>query len=187
MKINRVTVCAVAVMGGLAVAPVTLLTLVPSAARAQATVKVPEAKLTLVVPTGYQLKKGKDIPGLNKDIVFVCQGPKTDGFVTNANLVLQPAPPGTKADVPSAIQLGSGIKRTQSAYKEVDSGLLTIDGEKAAFHSSTFTVQNHVVHLKQVLVLRGGQMYVLSFGAIASAYAKQVVAFDKMLASIKWL
>lgn len=159
----------------------------PVAACAQTTVNVPEAHLAFVLPAGYQLKTGKALAGMNKQIVFVCQGPKTDGFFTNANLVIQPAPQGVTVSAASALALGSQMKKSLPNYKEVDSGLLNVGGEKAAFHSSTFVVQNHPVHLKQVLLLRGGQMYILSFGSVVPAYSKQVGAFDKMLGSVKWL
>ena len=187
MKNMRLFICGAsmtAVFGSFAVLPAPLIL---PAAHAQAVVKMPEAKMAFVPIAGYRLIARKDLPAQAQQALFAYVGPSTGGFASNVNLVMQTATPGIKADVPSAEQLGDILKKSNATYKKVGTGALTIGGEKGAFVMGTFMVQTHAVQAKQVLVVHAGQQYVITFSAATSVFAKQVGAFDKMIASLKWL
>ena len=140
------------------------------------------AKLSVAPIPGYKKAPATQ----DKRATFVYVGPKVGKFVSNVNLVTQPAPPGLTADVKAAESLGEGIKRAFPQYKKLGTGTLTVGGEKAAFISGAFSGKGVSVSNKQVIVVHGGQGYIFTFTADAAAYPKQVAAFDKMVQSVKW-
>jgi len=183
MKIFRsLTVCAAFVTLGL---PSSLLVRMP-AAHAQAVVQVPEAKISLVAPTGYRKMERKDLPPQAQQAVLVYYGPVTDKFATNINLTIHPVPPGIKADAEAAGHLGDSIKETDPTYKQIATSTLAVNGEKGAYLVCSFTLQKRALQAKQVIFVHNGRAYDFCFMASPSAYAKQVGAFDKMVASVKW-
>lgn len=186
MKYSPVFVCAL--VAACAAAP---FAVPPAFAQAPAAaggvVKMPAAHLSFVPPTGYRMIPHKDLPPQAQQALFAYVGPSTGGFASNVNLVMQAAQPGVKADVPSAEQLGIILKKSNPTYKKVGTGPAAVGGEKGAFVTGTFMVQTHSVQAKQVLIVHGGQQYVLTFSTDTSVFAKQVGAFDKMVASVKWL
>ena len=53
--------------------------------------------------------------------------------------------------------------------------------------SGTFAAKGFTIQNKQVIVVHGGTGYIFTFTADPAAFNKQVGAFDKMVASVKWM
>ncbi len=160
------------------------------AAWAQAPVKVPEAKITLVPPTGYTKMDRSKLPPAAQRAVVIYSGPTVSGFTSNMNVTLHTVPPGTKATPEAARHLGDSVKQANPSYKQVAVGSITVNGEKGAYLVFSFSLQNRLqnrpMQSKQVIFVRNGQAYDFCFLAASSAYAKQIAGFDKSVNSVKW-
>ena len=144
-----------------------------------------QAKLSLSPISGYKEQKAKT--GQAQQAVFVYIGPVSGKFASNVNLMTQAAPPGLKADAASAESLAKGLKGVYPTYKKVGTGTLMVGGDKAAYVSGTFAAKGFTIQNKQVIVVHGGTGYIFTFTADPAAFNKQVGAFDKMVASVKWM
>lgn len=149
-------------------------------------VAVAEAGLSVASPPGYRFIARKDLPAGLQPAVFVFVGPTTGQVATNINLVVQNNQPPAKADAAAAEQLGDTIKKSEPVYKKDGTGTLTVGGEKAAYLLGTYAFPKAPMQNKQVLVIHNNKQYVFTFTCAFSVFAKQVGAFDAMLASLKW-
>ncbi len=149
-------------------------------------VVVAEAGLSVAAPPGYRFIARKELPASLQPAVFVFVGPTTGQVATNINLVVQNNQPPAKADTAAAEQLGDTLKKSEPVYKKDGTGTLTVGGEKAAYLLGTYAFPKAPMQNKQVLVIHNNKQYVFTFTCAASVFAKQVGAFDALLASLKW-
>lgn len=149
---------------------------------AQATVHIPEAGISFIPPAGYQRAK------VASGTVFRYSGAAAKRISSGFNLAKNPALPGEKINKETADRMVGVLKKLQPSYKKVATGTLTVAGEPAAFVSGTLSpYTGKIMEVKQVFLTHKGQVYNFTFSAHPSVFNKQVVAFDTMLTTVKWL
>lgn len=168
--------CAAAALG---IAAFTSLVRLPYA---PAVVQIPEAGISFVPPAGYEREK------VTFGAVFSYSGMAAKGVSCRFNLAKNPALPGEKIDLATAEKMVGVLQKLHRSYEKTATGTLTVAGEPAAFVSGTLTIYGgEKMHVKQVFMTHKGQVYNFTFSADPPAFNEQVVAFDQMLTTIKWL
>lgn len=171
-------------------ASLVVLVSLPRVARAQMMVKVPEAGLTLQVPTGSTIVTRqtpgaltKHSPGWVMDVI----GPTEAGFRTNFNLRTGVAQPGAAYSLSSASKMSGQFRQGYPNSRNLTFTTLTVGGEKAVAVAGTIPMPKQVIRTKIVQFARAGTRYTFTFTSPESAFYRHVGTFDKAVASIRWL
>lgn len=171
-------------------AAVVAFALLPGVAWAQGRVKVPEANLMLRVPAGSTIvtrqtpgAQAKHSPGWVMDVV----GPAVSGFKANYNLRTGPAEPRAMYSIGSAAKMSDQFKQAYPNARTVTFHTLMVGGEKAVAITGTIPMPGRVIRTKVIQFSHAGTRYTLTFTSTEKAFYKQVGAFDKSVASIRWL
>ncbi len=172
------------------IASLGLMVFADSPARAQVIVKLPEAHMSIQPPMGSNIVT-RQIPGQTAKhgkgwVLDVGGPPAKTGYRINFNVMVAPAVPGVVYDARTWPAMSAEMKRASPSVKGVTTGLTRVGGDTASFVTGVITMPKYVVHAKVVQVAHAGMRYTISFTADESVYARQVGAFDKSVASIKW-
>jgi len=117
---------------------------------------------------------------------FVFQGPVTDGFAADVNVVRQPRGPGDPP-LDQLVELVAGQVSAQLGATRVGGPrVLALDGERAIAYE--YRYQAHGLHLRarQIAVVRGDSVVFVNFTTTERVFARDVRALDQLVASWRW-
>ena len=182
MKMTRLVICAAVATAGWGAC------VVLPAAEAQTVIQIPQAKVAFVCPANYHPSRRSNA---NAALVFSYDGSPMSGgsgLPANINLTKRVAPTGLTVFTPVQVEaMIPVVRRSVPSYQKQASGTVKVGGETGAFLVGSFQISGRTMQTKQILVVHQGQLYAFTFGAVTPDFAKQVGAFDKMIASVKWL
>ncbi|GEM_PF-3530781 len=169
----------------------TALWATPREARAQQTaaatakqVRRTDLGVAFVLPAGFAEVPKKKAPA---GVSWTATGPRDGEYTTTIALVMQkPAPPG--ALPPSYLDsMVRGIQKTQPDFHPDKRGDFRVRGERAVYVTGTLTVQEKMVRLYSVSVVRQRRLYVFNFYCANATFSQRFPAFQEMLVSLRWL
>lgn len=147
-------------------------------------------KAAVVRGTGYsvQLPDGwKDSTKEASDKTSVADrvlsGPTLDGFTTNANVVYEPAPDASIAEVGAAFSkqvTGIGATNVSSVSER------TLADDEAVTYTYELDQAGKQRRARQVAAIHGGRLYTVSMTAAANGFPDAEKHFDAILSSWSW-
>lgn len=140
-----------------------------------------EHGFSLDCPSGWTAQEGGGANALS--VLVLCIGPAKGGIATNMNLVAESVgQTSLSAYMASAKQTLGVIGVTNFT----DEGVTTVNNIPAYFIEFEQAATGTQVKQKQVIFVKSGYAYVLTFTAAPSAYAQQVSALDTTLSTFKF-
>ena len=117
---------------------------------------------------------------------FVFQGPVTDGFAADVNVVRQPRgsgdPPLDQLVELVAGQVSAQLDATRLGGRRV----LALDGERAVAYDYRYQADGRRLRARQLAVLHGGSVVFVNFTTTERVFARDLRALDQMVASWRW-
>jgi hypothetical protein len=130
---------------------------------------------SLVPPAGWTRT---DKPAGEYFVLFMAPAPAT-GFRTNLNVIAKTTT-GNESVQDTLPKVKKGLAAAFKDFKAVDEGKLEINGRKAAFLCSTFTLGNIAVENLQYFIDGGNKKkYTITFTAAQSSFAAARPTFEK--------
>ena len=154
----------------------------PAAAQTGSRIRIAKMPVSLVFPPGYKPMTTSAAPSDTP----LFGGPKMGGFTPNISVVAQGNVGELKMDAATAKALGPVVVRGKPNYTFLSSGTTSAGGEAAMFLVITNNLKTVVAKSKQVYARHNNSVYIFTFTTTEAAYPKQVAAFDKTIASVKW-
>ena len=135
------------------------------------------------VPTSWRDVTSDVKPAGTLDLAVV--GPETEGVGSNVNIQIEPTRGLTLADM--AAQLRKGAQQSlPDARLRGRMERLRVDGAPAMAFEYTYSQGGNPARGREVVVLRGGKFYLVSFHAHQQTFTTDRAALDQMLASWSW-
>ena len=117
---------------------------------------------------------------------FVFQGPVTDGFAADVNVVRQPRGPGDPP-LDRLVDLVAGQVSAQLGATRVGGvRRLTLGGEPALVYEYRYQAHGLRLRARQIAAIRGASVVFVNFTAHERAFARDVRALDQLAASWRW-
>lgn len=140
---------------------------------------------SVVVPQGWKDATAQAAAnGISADLVLA--GPTTDAFATNVNVLRASAQGGADlAAIASASrdQIETNLKdgRLVGEAQKVDVG-----GTPGVSYEFTHSSNRKPLHAKQVVAVRDGNAYIITFTAHKESFSSDVPAFQEILSGWSW-
>jgi hypothetical protein len=141
---------------------------------------------SVVVPEGWEDATAKaTASGMPFRVDLLLAGPTTDSFATNVNFLRGPAQGADLAAIVSAsrdrIETDLRDARLLGETQQIDLG-----GTPGLSYEFTHSSNRKPLHAKQVVAIRAGNAYFVTFTAHEKSFSSDVRAFDQVLSSWSW-
>lgn len=143
-----------------------------------------KAQIAFVPPAGWTDLK----PEEDGRVVFSRVGPNTHGFRAQIDVIVLPVEAGRPARLEAIAQRLRDIVPLLN-YKSLGAAKVKIGTLEGLSTSATFNEADHdrPFRERRILVRQGDKIYVFLFATDAGAWARDVGAFEKMMASVRFL
>ena len=135
-------------------------------------------------PKNWEIKESINVEGITAIVAFM--GPAKNNFQPNINVKTENAPSYTLNQYIQASKQTLSQFFAMNDYILIDEGGLTINGQNSYFLEYAYNLQGYPLKIKQVVLMKGDNAYIITYTALQNTFEDNVRDFDNSISTFKF-